>query len=206
MGNALFARFFDRFAGKDEERGQADLRRELLSGLSGLVVEIGPGNGLNFPHYPSTVRAVIAVEPQPHLRRRAADTARGAPAGISVVGGSADRIPLPDSVADAAVVSGVLCSVPDQRAALAELRRVLVPGGQLRFYEHVRGTRLFGRYQDAVDPVWSRLMGGCRANRDTRVAIERSGYRIEVSRDLRFPPGARFSPVAPRIIGVARRR
>jgi SAM-dependent methyltransferase len=206
MGSALFARFFDRFAGKDEERGQADLRRELLAGLSGVVVEIGPGNGLNFPHYPPAVRAVVAVEPQPHLRRRAAETARGAPVDIRVVGGSADRIPLSDGLADAVVVSGVLCSVPDQRAALAELGRVLVPGGELRFYEHVRGSGPFGRYQDAVAPVWSRLMGGCRLNRDTRTAIERSGYRIEVCRDLRFPPQARFSPVAPRVIGVARRQ
>ena len=204
--NPLFARFFDRFAAKDEERGQAELRRELLDGLAGRVVELGAGNGLNFPHYPATVGEVVAVEPEAYLRERAAKAAQTAPVPIRVADGLAGRLPFEDGSFDAAVVSGVLCSVPDQASALSDLRRVLRPGGELRFYEHVRApTRGRARFQDVVDVVWPRLMGGCHPNRDTLAAIERSGFRVERQRGFLFPPGARVSVVAPRILGVARR-
>jgi ubiquinone/menaquinone biosynthesis C-methylase UbiE len=202
----LFARFFTRFAAKDEPRGQAALRRELLAGLAGQVIELGAGNGLNFAHYPATVAEVVAVEPEAYLRERAVAAARTAPVGIRVVDGTAARIPAGDASFDAAVVSGVLCSVADVAAALAELRRVLRPAGELRFYEHVRAAgRLRGRAQDTADLFWPRLLGGCHPNRDTRTAIERAGYQIIACRSLLFPPSARFSPVAPRILGVARR-
>ena len=154
----LFARFFARFAAKDEERGQAEVRRELLEGLSGRVVEVGAGNGLNFPHYPASVEEVVAVEPEAYLRERAADAAREAPVPIRVTGGLAGALPFEDASFDAAVVSGVLCSVPDQESALADLRRVLRPGGELRFYEHVRASGpVRGRTQDVADLVWPRL-------------------------------------------------
>jgi SAM-dependent methyltransferase len=201
----LFARFFDRFAARDEERGQAELRRELLAGLTGRVVELGAGNGLNFGHYPGTVAAVVAVEPEAYLRERAVAAARLAPVGVRVVGGVAGQIPAADGAFDAAVVSGVLCSVVDAAAALAEVRRVLRPGGELRFYEHVRAAgRVRGRGQDLADLLWPRMMGGCHPNRDTRTVIERAGYQIVRCRSLVFPPAARFSPVAPRILGAAR--
>jgi ubiquinone/menaquinone biosynthesis C-methylase UbiE len=202
----IFARMFDRFAAKDEERGQAELRRELLRGLAGRVIELGAGNGLNFPHYPADVDELVAVEPEAYLRERAAEAARNAPVPIEVVDGVAGRLPAEDASFDAAVVSGVLCSVPEVDSALAEVRRVLREGGELRFYEHVRGrNRLRGGFQDAVDVVWQRLMGGCHPNRDTLAAIESAGYTIESCRGFKFPPGARFSPVAPRILGIARR-
>jgi len=197
---------FDRFAAKDEERGQAELRRDLLRGLAGRVIELGAGNGLNFPHFPADVDELVAVEPEAYLRERAAEAARTAPVPIEVVDGVAGRLPAEDASFDAAVVSGVLCSVTDVDSALAEVRRVLREGGELRFYEHVRGrNRLRGGFQDAVDLVWPRLMGGCHPNRDTLAAIESAGYTIESCRGFKFPPGARFSPVAPRILGVARR-
>jgi ubiquinone/menaquinone biosynthesis C-methylase UbiE len=202
----IFARMFDRFAAKDEERGQAELRRDLLRGLAGRVIELGAGNGLNFPHFPADVDELVAVEPEAYLRERAAEAARTAPVPIEVVDGVAGRLPAEDASFDAAVVSGVLCSVTDVDSALAEVRRVLREGGELRFYEHVRGrNRLRGGFQDAVDLVWPRLMGGCHPNRDTLAAIESAGYTIESCRGFKFPPGARFSPVAPRILGVARR-
>jgi SAM-dependent methyltransferase len=199
----LFARFFDRFAARDEERGQAELRRELLAGAAGRVVEVGAGNGLNFPHYPASVLLLVAVEPEPYLRLRAAEAARAAPVPVRVVAGTADHLPLAAGSVDAVVVSGVLCSVPDPGAALAELRRVLRPGGELRFYEHVRSPTLpRAWYQDAANLVWPRLMGGCHPNRDTKAAIERAGYRLATSRGFLFPPGSRL-PVAPRILGRA---
>lgn len=205
MGNPLFARYFDRFAGSDEERGQAELRRELLASLHGRVIEVGAGNGLNFRHYPATVTELVAVEPEPYLRRRATETARDLPMAIEVIDGTADRLPVPDGSFDAAVVSGVLCSVPDPAAALAELSRVLRPDSELRFYEHVRHHGGFGYYQDALDLVWPRLMGGCHPNRDTLSAVERAGYRLDHCRHLWFPSAATVSPVARRVIGAARR-
>jgi ubiquinone/menaquinone biosynthesis C-methylase UbiE len=201
----LFARFFDRFAAKDKGRGEDELRRELLAGLSGRVVEVGPGNGINFEHYPETVEELVAAEPERYLRGQAERTARSVAIEIRVVDGTADALPLEDGSVDAVVVAGVLCSVPDQSAALAEFQRVIRPGGELRFYEHVRSRRpAFARYQDAVAIVWPRLMGGCMPNRETLAAIERSGFRVMRCRGLGFPRDARAYPVAPRVLGVAR--
>ena len=169
------------------------------------MIEVGAGNGLNFPHYPADVEELVAVEPEGYLRERAIAAARTAPVPIRVLDGVAGRLPAADGSFDAAVVSGVLCSVPDQGSALADLRRVLRPGGELRFYEHVRGRDpVRSRFQDAVDVVWPHMMGGCHPNRDTLAAIERAGFTVEACRGFSFPPGARFSPVAPRILGVAR--
>ena len=99
----------------------------------------------------------------------------------------------------------MLCSVPDQVEALAEFRRVLVPGGELRFYEHVRSRRpRFARWQRRADPIWSRLMGGCHTDRDTLGAIVEAGFGVERCRGFGYPPAARAYPVAPRVLGVAR--
>ena len=205
VNNPLFARFFDRFVARDKGRGEDDLRRELLTGLSGRVVEVGCGNGINFEHCPTTVDELLAVEPEPYLRRSAEASAREAPVPTQVIDGTADELPLETDTAEAVVVAGVLCSVPDQGAALAEFARVLRPGGELRFYEHVRSRRPgFARFQDLADRVWPRLFGGCHPNRETLEAIEEAGFRIERYRGFGFPDNARAYPVAPRILGVAR--
>ena len=205
MKNPLFARYFDRRGARNEERGNRELRRELLAGLSGRVLEVGAGNGLNFPHYPASVREVVAVEPEPYLRGRAAAAATAAPVPVRVADGMAAELPAADGEFDAVVISGVLCSVADVPAALAEFGRVLRPGGQLRFYEHVRSRDpVFARFQQAADLVWPRLMGGCHVRRQTRAAIGRV-FTIETCRGFRFPRSAVLSPVAPRILGVARK-
>jgi ubiquinone/menaquinone biosynthesis C-methylase UbiE len=205
MKNPLFARYFDRCGARNEERGNRELRRELLAGLSGRVLEVGAGNGLNFPHYPASVREVVAIEPEPYLRGRAVEAAAAAAAPIRVRDGTAAELPAADGEFDALVISGLLCSVADVPAALAEFGRVLRPGGQLRFYEHVRSRDpLFARFQQAADLVWPHLMGGCHVHRQTRAAIGRV-FTIETCRGFRFPPSAALSPVAPRILGVARK-
>jgi ubiquinone/menaquinone biosynthesis C-methylase UbiE len=205
VSNPIFARLFDRFAATDKGRGEAELRRELLAGLRGRVVEVGPGNGINFEHYPDSISELVAVEPEPYLRRAAEGAARSIELDVRVVDGVAGNLPVEAASADAVVVAGVLCSVPDQAAALAEFRRVLRRGGELRFYEHVRSRRSgFARFQDLSATVWPRLMGGCQPNRDTLAAIERAGYRIERCRGFGFPAEARAYPVLPRILGVAR--
>jgi SAM-dependent methyltransferase len=191
--NPLFARFFHRYCGRDRGRGERELRRELLAGVSGRVVEVGAGNGINFEHYPAGVNELIAVEPEPYLRSRAERAATDAPVPVRVVPGVAAALGLAQGSVDAVVVCGVLCSVPDQREALSEFRRVLRAGGELRFYEHVRSRRpSFARWQRRVDSVWPRLMGGCHPDRDERC------------RGFSFPATARIYPVAPRILGVAR--
>jgi SAM-dependent methyltransferase len=203
--NPLFARFFHRFCGRDRGKGEDELRRELLTGVSGRVVEVGAGNGINFEHYPAGVSELIAVEPEPYLRRQAEQAAAQAGVPVRVVPGVAGSLDLAEGSVDVVVVSGVLCSVPDQREVLREFRRVLRAGGELRFYEHVRSRRPgFARWQRCVDLLWPRFMGGCHPDRDTLAVILDTGFRLERYRRFWFPPTARIYPVAPRILGVAR--
>jgi ubiquinone/menaquinone biosynthesis C-methylase UbiE len=148
LDNPLFARFFHRFCGRDRGRGERELRRELLAGAGGRVVEVGAGSGINFEHYPASVAELIAVEPERYLRGQAEKAAAEAPVAVRVLPGVAASLDLADHSVDAVVVCGVLCSVPDQREALLEFRRVLRRGGELRFYEHVRSRREgFARWQ-----------------------------------------------------------
>jgi SAM-dependent methyltransferase len=203
--NPLFARVFHRFCGRDRGRGERELRRELLAGARGRVVEVGAGNGINFEHYPATIDRLIAIEPEPYLRGQAERAAADAPVPVEVRSGVAAALGLAPSSVDVLVVSGVLCSVPDQGDALAEFRRALVPGGELRFYEHVRSRRPgFARWQRRADPIWSRFMGGCHTDRDTLGAIVDAGFELERCRGFGYPPAARAYPVAPRVLGVAR--
>lgn len=191
VSHPLFARLYARFAPHEDERGGAENRRELLAGLSGRVVEVGAGIGSNFAHYPPAVADVVAVEPEPYLRAKAERAAAGSAVSVRVVDGVADALPLEDASVDAGVASLVLCSVPDQAAALAELRRVIKPGGELRFYEHVASNRQSRRrMQRVMDATfWPRMAGGCHMTRDTRAAIERAGFIVQRSRRFPFPPG-----------------
>jgi len=203
----IFARFYQRLSAGEEKAGAGEHRRELLAGLSGRVVEVGAGNGLNFKYYPDTVTEVIAVEPEPYLRERAEEAAESVGVNVTVVEGVAGGLPVEEASVDAGVASLVLCSVPDQDAALAELRRVIKPGGQLRFYEHVVATKPgLARFQRLLDrTVWPHVGGGCHASRDTRAAIEAAGFEIEAERRFKFQPSPVVFPVSPHILGVARR-
>ena len=203
---SLFARIYLRMSEKAERAGQAERRARLLEGLRGRVVEVGSGHGLNFPHYPSTVDDVTAIEPDPTLRELAEREAGRAAVRISVVDGDAAALPANDGEFDAAIASLVLCSVPDPGAALGELHRVLRPGGELRFYEHVRSrSRAFARFQRMVDVGWPIVGGGCHTSRDTGAAIERAGFEIESCDRFDFKPGVLHTPVKPHIFGTARR-
>ncbi|TDC09141.1 class I SAM-dependent methyltransferase [Nonomuraea longispora] len=199
-----FARAYERMSAESERSGTAGHRRRLLAGLSGRVVEIGAGNGMNFRHYPPEVREVVAVEPEDRLRSAAQRAAGGAMVPVSVVAGHDGALPVEDDGFDAAVVSLVLCSVPDQAAALAEVRRVLRPCGELRFYEHVRSSGpALGVLQDLVTPLWRLAAGGCHPNRDTARAITGSGLVIEdITRFTHRPVAS--TPALPHILGRAR--
>lgn len=200
----FFARAYLRLSEEAERRGAGEHRRRLLEGLSGRVVELGAGNGLNFRYYPDSVTEVIAVEPEPTLRALAETAAHDASVSIRVVPGTADALPVADSSCHAAVASLVLCSVPNQARALAEIRRVLMPQSQLRFYEHVASRRAgagwLQRFADAT--LWPRIAGGCHLHRDTTSAIEAAGFTFMHIERFPFSPG-RFYPAAPHILGVA---
>lgn len=201
----LFARWYAWMSPRMEEAGYGERRGQLLAGLAGRVVEVGAGNGMNFAHYPATVDHVTAVEPEARLRQLAERSATSAPVPIDVVDGTADQLPADDESFDAAVASLVLCSVPDQRTALAEIRRVLRPGGELRFFEHVRApTAALARFQRVVDAtIWPIVGGGCHTSRDTRRAIEHAGFTITRIDQPRVPDTRLPVPTAPHILGAA---
>ena len=202
----IFARVYAPFAEMSDRRGGAEHRGKLLGGLSGRVVEAGAGSGSNFRHYPEGVNHVLAVEPERYLRERAHAAAAQAEVSVSIEDGTADRLPGEDESFDAGVVALVLCTVPDQTAALAELHRVIRPGGELRFYEHVvASSRWPARVQRLADATfWPHLAGGCHLARDTTAAIGQAGFRIETCERFAYSP-APFLPPDPHILGNARR-
>jgi len=195
----LFAAVLHRASG-GYERLVGERKRRLFAPLAGDVLEIGPGTGPNLALYPPGVR-VLGVEPNPHmhpyLRRRAAQV--GVP--LDIVAGTAERLPVPDASVDAVVSTLVLCSVADPTRVLAEIRRVLRPGGRFVFLEHVaapRRTRL-RRLQGWLRPLWRRLGDGCHPDRETWAAIEAAGFAESHIDHFRLPVG----PLSPHIAGYA---
>jgi ubiquinone/menaquinone biosynthesis C-methylase UbiE len=179
------------------------VRGQLLQGLTGRVLEVGAGDGRSFADYPSEVAEIVAIEPETYLRRRAVDAAQSAAQKVTVLAGVAEQLPVADRSFDAAVVSLVLCSVTDQAAALAELRRAVRPGGELRFLEHVAANPgITNTAQRALDRshIWPTLGGGCHLSRDTLEAIRGAGFQIE--RVQRVDLGA-VSHAIPFLLGCA---
>ena len=184
----LLAPLYDRLVAPSEEACFRAWRTELLAELSGEVLEIGAGTGANVERYPATVTDVTFTEPDPGMRRQLVDrldaaraTRSFAPTAGVVTADRSERLPFDDESFDAAVATLVLCTVPDPDATLAEVRRVLRPGGRLVFLEHVaaedRPDRL--RWQRRIDPIWKRVVGGCRLTRRTADTIEAAGFRFD---------------------------
>ncbi|WP_351234095.1 class I SAM-dependent methyltransferase [Streptomyces sp. NPDC002133] len=204
----VFARFYARISvTADTKGGIAAHREELLSGMSGRVIEIGAGNGLNFAHYPAAVSEVVAIEPERSLRRLAATAALHADVPVDVVPGAAEALPVKSEAFDGAVVSLVLCTVRDVPRALSEIKRVLRPGGELRFFEHgLAPGRAMAGVQRALDrTVWPWLFGGCHTARDPIAAMERAGFDVGAYRGLSIPEKGPRLPSSFAVLGVARR-
>ncbi|MDQ0770178.1 ubiquinone/menaquinone biosynthesis C-methylase UbiE [Pseudarthrobacter defluvii] len=203
LQHPLFARAFAKGVAGMDRRGAADHRRRILAGLHGSVIEIGAGAGSSFALYPPAVSHVLALEPDDYLRGVAQMAAASASVPVTVVDAAAEQIPAENGSADAVVASLVLCSVKDQAAVLAEIRRVLRPGGTLAFYEHVRSAHPFlGRTEDVLTPVWGRFMGGCHLNRDTLAAITAAGFTVQDHERFGFAV-QRFNPPIAHILGHA---
>lgn len=189
-----------------DDGGLTPLRQELLAELRGSVVEVGCGTGSNFRHYPKSVTAVHAVEPEPHLRSIAHTAALGAPVDIKVTGGTGSALPLETGSVDAAVLCMVLCSVPDPPSAVAELVRVLRPGGMLVFLEHHTserfGFRLIQKVADAT--LWPVFAGGCHMHRDPLTTLRAGGFVVESLRSPQYPGGL-SGAIAPHVLGRASR-
>ncbi|XRQ15924.1 class I SAM-dependent methyltransferase [Actinomadura welshii] len=203
LRHPIFARLYPRLDAASAKAGGSEHRAELLAGASGRVLEVGAGHGANFAHYPPEVGEVVAVEPEPRLRAKADALAARAPVPVTVRPGLAEELDADDASFDVVVASLVLCSVRDPVRVLAEIRRVLRPGGELRYYEHVRGsTPRKVRFQRWADVVWPFLAAGCHVSRPTDEWIARSGFTVRDERRFEFPPSGP-NPASPHVIGVA---
>src|SRR5271165_3552989 len=160
------------------QRALVPIRRRVISGAEGTVLEIGVGSGLNLPLYGPSTRAVIALEPSAELLRMARKRAEAALVPVELLEASAEAVPLETGSVDTVVMTWTLCTIPDALRALAELRRVLKPGGVLLFVEHGRAPEPnVARWQDRLDPLWSRIAGGCHLNRPIIHLSSDSSYR-----------------------------
>ncbi|AXO21901.1 class I SAM-dependent methyltransferase [Mycobacterium avium subsp. hominissuis] len=163
-------------------------RRQAMSHATGRLLMVGLGPGTDLMFLPAAVTSVAAVEPEASFRRMAARLAARQGVAVDVVAGSGESIPFPDNSFDSVHIGLVLCSVRDVGATLAEIRRVLVPGGRLVVLEHVRGDGLTGRLQDLIARPWSWLAGGCEPNRRTGAAIAAAGFDTSTLRSVPRTP------------------
>ena len=166
----------------------APFRLRVIGAAEGRILEIGVGSGLNLPFYGPAAVSIIALEPSPELLRMARPRASAAAAPVTLLNASAERIPLDAGSVDTIVMTWTLCTIRNAPLALAEMRRVLKPGGALLFVEHGRAPEPgVARWQDRLDPLWSRVAGGCHLNRKMDDLIAGNGFRIEALVNTRLP-------------------
>lgn len=198
----VFARVYDPFLALGERSGMRDLRRETLAAARGRVLEIGAGTGLNVKLYPGAVTAITLAEPDAPMAARLRRRVSGASHPVEVVQAPAEQLPFADGSFDTVVSTLVLCTVADMAASLREIGRVLAPGGQLLFVEHVRaGHGRLVRWQERLHEPWRRFACGCHCNRDTAVALRDNGFAVERVQEHRWRRMPRI--VQPLLAGIA---
>jgi SAM-dependent methyltransferase len=196
----MFAWFMARYGHKTDEY-LAPYKAKLFSGLSGTVLEIGPGAGANLRHMPAKSIRWIGVEPNRYMSRHLRREAHRVGINIDLRLGTAERLPIESGSVDFVVSTLVLCSVMDQREAIREILRVLKPGGRLLFIEHVAASpgTMLRRIQTAVKPLWRRLGEGCHPDRQTRDLLEECGFAALEIEEFNAP----LPIVSPHIAGSA---
>jgi SAM-dependent methyltransferase len=178
----LFAAFYDRALKASEENGLGDMRRALLAGARGRVVEIGAGTGVNLDLYGPGVEDLTLIEPDPHMGAKLRERLNAQKGSVPerLCAAPAESLPFDADTFDTAVATLVLCTVPDPVAAIEELARVLKPGGRLLFIEHVRSEDPGGaRWQDRLEKPWRFMADGCHCNRDTAATLRASPFTVE---------------------------
>jgi len=195
-------RIYDAFTAGLDRKGFGQRRDRQVAELRGDVLEVGAGTGLNLPRYRSA-DLLVALEPHRTYSQRLRARAGAAHVPVEVVAGTAEELPFADESFDNVVTTLSLCSVGDLDVALAEIRRVLRPGGALHFLEHVRGEGATARWQDRLTPIQRRIADGCHLNRDTAAAILQAGFEITELERFAMPAGA--SVIRPAIQGTALR-
>lgn len=206
-GHPWFAAVYDRMMATAERTFMAAERQVVVGGARGRVLEIGCGTGASFAYYEAGATERWATEPDPFMLARATRRASELGSAIDVRRAPAESLPFADGFFDTVVSTLVLCTVADPSRALAEVKRVLRPGGELRFYEHVRAANPLGALgQDIVTPLWRYIAAGCHPNRDIVRAVRDAGFTIEtLEAKTPVPPLPPFCIVRPQVRGVARK-
>ena len=201
LRSRFFALTYDRQLARVEKAGLSDLRRDLIAGASGKVLEVGAGTGANLPYYNSAVESLTITEPEPPMLKRLQKRVQEQAPQTKVLRAPAEDLPFEDDSFDTAVSTLVLCGVDDQPRTLRELRRVLRPGGRLIFIEHVRSDDPgLARWQDRMNGL-NRFVACCECNRATLDTIRAAGFEVtqlEHTTLNKVPPFVR-----PLIVGTA---
>jgi ubiquinone/menaquinone biosynthesis C-methylase UbiE len=201
LRSRFFAFTYDRFSKGSEKAGLAEMRRNLIAGASGDVLEIGGGTGANLGYYGAGVNSVTVTEPEPPMLKRLERKAREQNSQATILRAPAEDLPFEDASFDTVVSTLVLCGVDDQPRAVRELRRVLRPGGRLIFIEHVRSNDArVAKMQDRMNPL-NRFMVCCDCNRPTLETIRSAGFEVTGLEQTELPKAPPF--VRPLIIGTA---
>jgi ubiquinone/menaquinone biosynthesis C-methylase UbiE len=205
-GHKWFAAIYDRMLASEEKKFLGAIRAEMLKDVTGNVLEIGAGTGVNFQYYQPGAQ-VTATEPDPYMLERAKKRASEAKVAIELRQVAAEELPFPDASFDFVIVTLVLCSVSDPRKVLSEIKRVLKPGGELRLYEHVRYQNPIGALsQDLISPAWQWFGAGCHPNRNTARYLREAGFELsDVQMHKHLPPIPPMVFTRPHLQAVARR-
>lgn len=183
-----FAALYDRCLQATEDAGLREMRRELLTKAAGRTIDIGSGTGANLDLYPLQVTELVMAEPDPHMARQLRQKLSESDHKVEFAEAGAESLPFEDSSFDTAVFTLVLCTVPDPRTGLAEVARILKPGGRMLFLEHVRAQEPgLARWQDRLEKPWRFIGDGCHCNRDTVATIESSPLTVEAVDRGRLP-------------------